>query len=58
MNGMTTVNTFIHYLSLSCARAMHFPSAFHLSALIAKVVHISECQFLCNVQQELLTHNY
>ncbi len=29
MNGMTTVNTFIHYPSLSCARVMHFPSAFH-----------------------------
>ena len=31
MNGMTTVNTFIHYPSLSCARVMHFPSAFHLA---------------------------
>ena len=31
MNGMTTVNTFIHYQSLSCARwrVMHFPSAFN-----------------------------
>ena len=24
------VNTFIHYLFLSCARVMHFPSAFHI----------------------------
>ena len=30
MNCMTTVNTFIHYPSLSCVRVMHFPSAFHL----------------------------
>ena len=34
MNGMTMVNTFIHYPSLSCARVIHIPSAFHLYVIV------------------------
>ena len=47
MNGMTTV---IHYPSPSCARVMHFPSAFHACSVSGCIVseigidtHVSMC---------------
>ena len=47
MNGMTRV---IHYPSLSCARVMHFPSAFHVCSVSGCIVseigtdtHVSMC---------------
>ena len=47
-HGMTTVNTFIHYPSLSCARVMHFLSApcvlFVLCACVPCVVCVC---FVC-----------
>ena len=39
----TTVNTFIHYTSLSCARVIHVPSAFHYVCGTYTYMQYSSC---------------
>ena len=57
MNGITTVNTFIHCPSLSCVRVMHFQSAFHCTYIAPNIYLRSYLYCVTTKQRNIPTEN-